>query len=99
MSSLHRAIQLAVSAHANLDDPPGEPFILHPMRVMLSLPEHDHDVRCVAILHDAIERGRLTPAKLRRAKFSARILKSVALLTHDKKKASYAAYVIKLKPD
>src|SRR5436305_1520600 len=73
-SHFHRAIRLAVRAHDGQDDPPGEPYILHPMRVMLSLPEADHDVRCVAILHDAVERGRLKLSDLRREKLPAKVI-------------------------
>lgn len=99
MSPLHRAIQIAVEAHLGQDDPPGEPYILHPMRVMLSLPESDHDLRCVAILHDALERTKLPLAKLKEAKFDSAIIRSIGLLTHDKERVSYAEYVVALKPD
>ncbi len=99
MPALHRAIELAVAAHAGQDDPPGEPYILHPMRVMLSLPDADHDVRCVGILHDAVERGTLTLKALRHEKFADAIIRAVELMTHDKKKESYAEYVVKLKPN
>ena len=77
MPALHRAIELAVAAHAGQDDPPGEPYILHPMRVMLSLPDADHDVRCVGILHDAVERGTLTLKALRHEKFADAIIRAV----------------------
>lgn len=99
MSPLHRAIALAVKAHAGQDDPPGEPYILHPMRVMLSLPEEDDDARAVAILHDAVERGRATLKDLRRARLPSKIIRAVELLTHDEKKATYAEYVVRLKPN
>ncbi|HTL29908.1 MAG TPA: hypothetical protein VL282_11835 [Tepidisphaeraceae bacterium] len=69
------------------------------MRVMLSLPEDDHDARAVAILHDAVERGNTTLSRLRRAIIPARIIRGVELMTHDKSKASYAEYVVKLKPN
>jgi len=98
-SHFHRAIRLAVRAHDGQDDPPGEPYILHPMRVMLSLPEEDHDMRCVAILHDAVERGRLNLSDLRREKLPASIVRGVQLMTHDKEKQSFTDYVIALKKD
>ncbi len=104
-SPLHRAIQLAVAAHANQDDPPGEPYILHPMRVMLSL-EHEARERgeseallAVAILHDAVERGRLTRARLHRENFPRSIVRAIEFLTHDKSKHSYAQYIVRLKRD
>jgi len=95
-----------VTAHSNQDDPPGEPYILHPMRVLLSLDERDFRdraefdlTRCVAILHDAVERGRLTMKQLRRAKLPAKVVGAVKLLTHDKRRDSYAAYVTRLSRD
>jgi (p)ppGpp synthase/HD superfamily hydrolase len=99
MATLQRAIELAVKAHAAQEDE-GEPYILHPMRVMLSLGDHaDEDERIVAILHDAVERGELTFKELKDEGFSKRILRAIELLTHDKVKSSYADYVIELKPD
>ena len=44
MSNLHRAIELAVAAHAGQDDPPGEPYILHPMRVMKNMVSKDEKI-------------------------------------------------------
>lgn len=100
MSTLQRAIELAVKAHAGQEDPPGEPYILHPMRVMLSLGDGARqEERIVAILHDAVERGTLTFDVLRDETFSKAVIRAVQLLTHDKKQDSYAAYVIRLKRD
>lgn len=53
MSTLERAIAIAVDAHKGQVDKAGAPYILHPLRVMLSLtavPE-----RIVAVLHDVCE--------------------------------------------
>ena len=38
---LQRAIDLAVRAHRDSEDPPGEPYIVHPMRVMLAVSQAD----------------------------------------------------------
>ena len=60
---LQKAIELAVRAHRRSEDPPGEPYIVHPMRVMLRVSQaddahQDELLRCVAILHDTVDAGR-----------------------------------------
>lgn len=97
MATLQRAIELAIQAHRNDEDPPGEPYILHPMRVMLSLADDgDAEVRMVAILHDTVERGHLTLAALRDEGFSKDVVRGVSLMTHTGER-SYAEYVIALR--
>jgi len=51
-ASLDRAIAIAASAHAGQVDKAGEPYILHPLRVMLSVPP---EARIAAVLHDVLE--------------------------------------------
>jgi len=102
-SLLQKAIDLAVKAHRGSEDPPGEPYILHPMRVLLSVSQaddaHQHEqLRCVAILHDTLERTKLTAADLKAAGMSKAIVRAVQLLTHDDD-TLYVDYVVKLKPD
>jgi len=53
MSDLDRAIALAVDAHAGQLDKGGQPYILHPLRVMLA--QHVEATRIAAVLHDVIE--------------------------------------------
>ena len=53
MATLERAIQIAVKAHSGQTDKSGEPYILHPFRVMFAVP--DTDARIVAVLHDVVE--------------------------------------------
>jgi (p)ppGpp synthase/HD superfamily hydrolase len=96
MATLQRAIELAVRAHKDQEDPPGEPYIIHPMRVMLSLPEDDHPRRMVGILHDAVERGSLTLKRLRQERFAKEVIRGVELMTRTKD-VSYADYVVRLK--
>lgn len=55
MTMLERAIKLAVEAHAGRTDKAGQPYILHPLRVMLALPQDDEAVRCAGVLHDVVE--------------------------------------------
>ena len=53
MSDLQSAIQIAVSAHAGQTDKGGNPYILHPLRVMQSLKTTDEMI--VGVLHDVVE--------------------------------------------
>ncbi|QOV87752.1 hypothetical protein [Humisphaera borealis] len=100
---LQRAIDLAVEAHRGGEDPPGEPYIVHPMRVMLAVSQGDDEhqnerLRCVAILHDSIERGGKSAGDLRNAGMPKDVVRAVLLLTHAEED-SYADYVVRLKSD
>lgn len=55
MTPLSRAITIAVQAHDGQTDKAGQPYILHPLRVMLAMETEDD--RIVAVLHDVIEDG------------------------------------------
>lgn len=58
MSVLERAISIAARAHAGYLAKNSEPYILHPLRVMLALDEEDE--RIVGVLHDVIEKTGLS---------------------------------------
>ena len=50
---LERAIIIATNAHAGQVDKAGEPYILHPLRIMASM--WTDTERVVALLHDVVE--------------------------------------------
>lgn len=50
---LQRAIEIAIDAHKGTYDKAGNPYILHPLRVMLSLDTEEEMI--VGVLHDVIE--------------------------------------------
>jgi guanosine-3',5'-bis(diphosphate) 3'-pyrophosphohydrolase len=56
-SLLERAIEVAVVSHAGQMDKNEEPYILDPLRVMLTVREHGGSVaqQAAAVLHDVIE--------------------------------------------
>ena len=100
---LEKAIDLAVRAHRGSEDPPGEPYVVHPMRVLLSVSQADdahqqERLRCVAILHDTLERSTLTAGDLKAAGMPKSVVRAVQLLTHGAD-VSYVNYVVKLKPN
>jgi hypothetical protein len=53
MPMLEQVISLAALAHSGQKDKGGQPYILHPLRVMLSLDTEEE--RVVAVLHDIVE--------------------------------------------
>ena len=80
MSTLERAIALAATAHAGQVDKAGQPYILHPLRVLLRL--SDPDARMVAALHDVVEDTAVTLADLAAEGFSPAVIEAVDALTH-----------------
>ena len=79
MATLESAIQLAAAAHSGQQDKAGKPYILHPIRVMLSVSTTDEQI--AAILHDTVEDTDVTYEQLSEAGFSAEIISAVRALT------------------
>lgn len=79
MTTLERAIAIASAAHAGQVDKAGQPYILHPLRVMLRLTsEHE---RIAAVLHDVIEDTNVTLAQLVAEGFPEPVIEAIAALT------------------
>jgi GTP diphosphokinase / guanosine-3',5'-bis(diphosphate) 3'-diphosphatase len=79
MSTLERAIAIAAQSHTGQVDLAGQPYILHPLRVMMAVsgvPE-----RIAAVLHDTIEDTSLTIADLHAAGFDVEVIDAVVALT------------------
>ena len=91
--TLEDAIILATRSHAGQTDKLGEPYILHPIRVMSKLP--DENSRIVAILHDVVEDTALTIEEIREAGASEEIIEALMLLTKEKGK-DYAKYLLEV---
>jgi (p)ppGpp synthase/HD superfamily hydrolase len=80
VSTLERAIAIAAEAHACQVDKAGAPYILHPLRMMLSMSSIDE--RIVAVLHDVCEDcPRWTLDRLRGEEFSNRIIDGLESVT------------------
>jgi len=79
MATLEKALEIAAKAHAGQVDKGGQPYILHPIRVMLrvsSIP-----AKITAILHDVVEDSDITIADLRQEGFAESILEAIEALT------------------
>ena len=79
MATLERAIEIAARVHAGQRDKAGEPYILHPLRVMLSLGGAYE--RMAAVLHDVVEDTPVTLEDLAREGFPPEVLEAVDALT------------------
>jgi (p)ppGpp synthase/HD superfamily hydrolase len=79
MATLERAIALAATAHAGQVDKAGQPYILHPLRVMLRVAsEHE---RMAAVLHDVVEDTSVTLQVLVEEGFASEVVAAVEALT------------------
>jgi len=77
--TLEDAIRLAVEAHQNQRDRYGQPYVLHPLRVMFRL-DNERD-RVVGVLHDVIEDTRYTVEDLRGMGYSDEVLEALDSVT------------------
>lgn len=79
MATLENAITLAVQQHAEQVDKGGQPYILHPLRVMLQLQQPDQQI--VAVLHDILEDTHTTAQDLQNLGFQTHIIQAIQALT------------------
>ena len=79
MSTLERAIEISASAHAGQVDKAGQPYILHPIRVMLRV-SSDHE-RMAAVLHDVVEDTPIALERLIQEGFPPEVISAVQALT------------------
>ena len=79
MATLERAIAIAASAHAGQTDKAGEPYILHPLRVMLRM--RSPEERMAAVLHDVVEDTEVSLESLLLEGFSPGVIAAVEALT------------------
>lgn len=79
MGTLERAIEIAAAAHAGQVDKAGQPYILHPLRVMLRV-SSDYE-RMAAVLHDVVEDTPVTLAQLTESGFPAEVVTAIEALT------------------
>ncbi len=80
--NLEKAILIAITAHQGQTDKAGVPYILHPLRVMLSCKTEDEQI--CAVLHDVIEDTAVTFEDLRVAGFKEEIIAVLDALTKRK---------------
>ena len=92
--TLEQAITIAVHAHAGQVDKAGQPYLLHPLRIMLKLETNDE--RIAGVLHDVVEDTPVTIEDLEAKGLTGSALEAVRLLTKTKG-ADYDAYLVPIK--
>ncbi len=94
MNLLERAITIAVENHQGQTDKSGNPYILHPLHLMLQMTTEEEMI--TAVLHDVIEDTSISLSALAQQKFPDSILNALSLLTHTDD-VSYEDYIIAIK--
>ena len=79
MSTVERAIAIAAEGHAGQLDKAGNPYVLHPLRVMLRLDTPEE--RMAGVLHDVVEDCGWSIDDLRAEGFSEAVLLAVDAVT------------------
>lgn len=80
MGMLEKAIELACRAHDGQIDKGGNSYILHPLRVMMNMPNNE-EMRIIAVLHDVVEDSSYTLSDLKLSGFNENIIAAVDALT------------------
>lgn len=81
-NKLKHAISIAVECHSGQKDRMGEPYIQHPLRMMIKMKTVEEKI--TAVLHDVVEDSEMTISVLRNEGFSEKILKAIDALTKRK---------------
>jgi hypothetical protein len=82
---LNKAIEIAAKAHDGQMDKGGNPYILHPIRVMLNFCEMESEAtKICAVLHDVVEDTDITLDDLRAEGFSNEVIDALDCLTKRK---------------
>jgi (p)ppGpp synthase/HD superfamily hydrolase len=96
MTMLEKAILLAANAHAGQIDKAGNPYILHPLRMMLAMDTESEMI--AAVLHDIVEDTQITFEELRKQGFSEDILEAVRHLSKHNDE-DYVAFIEQISRD
>ena len=88
---LERAIGIAVEAHKGQLDKGGNPYILHPLRVMMSV---DFELeKIVAVLHDVVEDSNWTFEALLAEGFSIEVIEALKSVTKNSDNEDYDSFI------
>jgi (p)ppGpp synthase/HD superfamily hydrolase len=79
MDMLEKAIGIALKAHLDQKDKYGQPYVLHPIRIMARF--RNPVLQQIAILHDVVEDSSWTCEQLAAQNFSAEVVAAVDALT------------------
>ncbi len=94
MGMLAKEIDIATKAHEGQVDKGGNPYILHPLRVMAK--QQYVEAQIVAVLHDVLEDTAVTDEDLLSMGFGETIVDAVISMTK-KKHESYREFILRCK--
>ena len=90
--NLERAIEIAVNAHKGVTDKGGNPYIVHPLRVMMSLKSDNEKI--VGVLHDVVEDAEDWDFEiLQEEGFSKEVLDALRSVTKTSEEEDYNEFV------
>ena len=90
--NLAKAIEIAASAHSMQKDKGGSPYILHPIRVMMSL--NTEEEKIVGVLHDVVEDAEEWDFdRLREEGFEEGIISALESVTKQSDAEDYDAFI------
>lgn len=78
---LNKMMVIMINAHAGQFDRGGQPYALHPLKVMHYLKTTDEELMCIALGHDVIEDTKVTYKDLTDAGISERVQDGIRALT------------------
>lgn len=78
-SLFEKALDMAYHSHKGQYDKAGQPYILHPLRLMLA--EDDIKLKIIALLHDTLEDTAITIDELQTQGFTGEIIEAIITLT------------------
>lgn len=93
---VRKALAIAYQAHAGQFDLGGTPFIFHPLHVAFHVPDEDDRIVIIALLHDVLEKTKVTANELLATGFSREIVEVVEILTYDQEEP-YFDYIRRIK--
>ena len=93
--NLERAIEIAVAAHKGAVDKGGQPYILHPLAVMMDLKTDQEKI--VGVLHDVVEDTDWTFEALKEEGFSEEVIEALRSVTKSDSDSSYLDFIERAK--
>lgn len=97
MSTIERAIEIALLAHKGQKDKSGGEYILHPLRVM-ERGKTEIEKIC-GVLHDVIEDSNWTIEDLKNEGFSEEVISVIKCLTKETENEDYDAFIERVSKD
>ncbi|RRD78463.1 phosphohydrolase [Tannerella forsythia] len=91
MSTIEKAIEIAVAAHKGQKDKSGAEYILHPLRVM-ERGKSEIEKIC-GVLHDVVEDSEWTFEMLKNEGFSDEVIAVLRCVTKESEKEDYDVFI------